>query len=1035
MNPIPTPRPAPALFPNALALAWLLAAATGVGSAPPRVFVERFTDPAGAKRWGVSEGRPAALSWSVDPDRPGWRVEAFGAGHASAPWGVGTEPFELTCDVELDLGEVADWRYPGICVAVTSARPEDMGPRDVAFAWTLHVEGPSASVRQGGLWKSVGDKFVDKDLTKRGELNRGGEGGHFASLSWPNRLFDGTRLTLRIERTPRGAARFTVYNADANEGREPWWQGACPVPRAAAGVPLTHVVVMKVLNANEYRSPPAKVVSYHKLSGWVRNIQGRRGDGPPAPRLDRYTTKDGAPVLRGGAAVDLLGAGLAPGSEVTVGGRSAAVLSAAGDLLTARLPELPEGHWYPVSVRHPGGLVADLPGGVGYGRLLRSAEPGEVLPAGGDEVTVVGAGFGPDTKFFVGGAPAEVVKLTGGTRAVLRAPAGKPGRAKVTATSGAGDFAGEVSLGYAPHPYLLFDASGLAGLRKKFDEPMFADYKAAILANGAASASARLPAPDDPVAWMPPVQDTLWARLLGGDRASGDRLGQLLDRVSGQPGQDGFALLTVAAVAVAYDATFAEMPPARRERVRRYLERAVRTFRAAADARAWDVADNPSNTVPVMNAGGALAALAVRHSLPGADDLARQAGTRVHTLYHLSPDGGCVEGSLYWNFALSYYLMLGHALRHTLGDDQGLLDRPELRKNYRFVEATLAGDGTLFPFNDSQPWLTGASVCADLGSRFDQPLLRWAADRVAALAARGDVHAAEEVRRGDCLPYAFLWRDRVPAKFPGVPTAARLEAMQWGVLRSDGTLTPALCLGVAGRGGRLTHHHQADAGSFVLYAGGEMFLIDPGYYQPKAEAHSLPLIDGKGPTDTPGTRAPVVDFGEKGPVRWLAVDLSKAYAGGRPARRVFALLGDRGAVVLDDIGAGRVTAQYQCGFAAEPAADGRGAAVAGKGGKLLLRLYGPDARLRTEGPKDFGKSWVYKLLADKGLGSWHRLTADYAADPARPLVTVLWPAPAAGKGPAAPEVRHERGGVTVSFPGGPSARFSRGEHGWELVRP
>jgi len=33
---------------------------------------------------------------------------------------------------------------------------------------------------------------------------------------------------------------------------------------------------------------------------------------------------------------------------------------------------------------------------------------------------------------------------------------------------------------------------------------------------------------DDPVAWMPPVQDTLGAWLLGGDGAGGERLGLLL---------------------------------------------------------------------------------------------------------------------------------------------------------------------------------------------------------------------------------------------------------------------------------------------------------------------------------------------------------------------------------------------------------------------------------------------------------------------------------------------------------------------------
>ena len=63
-------------------------------------------------------------------------------------------------------------------------------------------------------------------------------------------------------------------------------------------------------------------------------------------------------------------------------------------------------------------------------------------------------------------------------------------------------------------------------------------------------------------------------------------------------------------------------------------------------------------------------------------------------------------------------------------------------------------------------------------------MLLWLADRMHADFARR-LGVARENTRGDTVPFAFLWRSRRPApkEFPGVPTLARLEVMQWGVLR------------------------------------------------------------------------------------------------------------------------------------------------------------------------------------------------------------------------------------------------------------
>jgi hypothetical protein len=376
----------------------------------------------------------------------------------------------------------------------------------------------------------------------------------------------------------------------------------------------------------------------------------------------------------------------------------------------------------------------------------------------------------------------------------------------------------------------------------------------------------------------------------------------------------------------------------------------------------------------------------------------------------MADDGSCVEGNLYWDYGFTYQLMFGHALKRVTGDDRGLLTAPNLMKTHRFVETQLGGDGRYFPFNDTQPWLTGLAVCADFGSRLDDPLLRWMADRTAHEAAN---ETTPVFTRPQFYALAFRARDRkpAPAAFPGVPTLSFLETLHWGVLRSDGLFTPGFVVGVKGRDGALTHHAQKDLGGFVLQANGESFLIDPGYYQPEAGSHSIPLVGGKGP-DKRG-RALISDAWEHGKLRTMTVDASLAY-GVQRLRRVFVLYGDQFAAVLDDIDCeGPVTAQYQCGFPTELSDDHTAATIAGK---MIVQPNLPGLKLEVEGPIDFGNSWIFKKTGVQ----WYRIRGDYNADPGRPLVTVFSPRPVS--------VKHVGSEIVIE-----DVRFEKTDKGWWRV--
>jgi hypothetical protein len=263
--------------------------------------------------------------------------------------------------------------------------------------------------------------------------------------------------------------------------------------------------------------------------------------------------------------------------------------------------------------------------------------------------------------------------------------------------------------------------------------------------------------------------------------------------------------------------------------------------------------------------------------------------------------------------------------------------------------------------------------------------------------------------------------------------------MQWGAMRSDGTFTPGLVVGVKGSQGPLTHHKQNDLGSYVLHANGEAYLVDPGYYEGKTTDHTLPLIDDQGPNVS---GASITEAWEEGPWRHMTIDSTKGYGmAAARVRRLIVMYGDDSAIVLDDIipadgKPGEVTAQYQTAWKPEiDEQDASVALIAGQNGKLSLRCFGHELALSAQ-DREFRKpGWCWEKISKSGPGDWHTLSATYRADPSRPLVTVLQSAPRDKQLPPPPECRYAKGTVEVEFAPGPTVKFEQKEQGWQFVRP
>ncbi len=1017
-----------------LCLMALLVVATNVIAAD-RVFVERFTSQEPGERWTIeSTLQPPGLRWYEKGERAGFHFKSVAVpqymkshGYAWTEWRVGTRAFEAKWSIHVQRGLQQAWFHPGVVVALTSAPPGKMGKDDIAVAFGMIMGGPIAVVRRGGLYefrkkdgKTVYSQFGDNRLSG---LRLPG-GGRVASAEWPSKRLDAANLTYRLRRNEKNVLKFELIYHGLPAGRgNPYWSGRWTMPEKVAGVPLRYIVVKRMPVKSTHVSYPGFV-----MRGVVHDMQARFLTASPAPVVNKAVPD--RPVVAGGGRMKIAGRGFQKGVRVMVGGKEARSMSRlSAQKLTCVVPQLSSGKRHALSVINPNGLRGTLDRGVPYGRFLEEVRPREALPSGGDLVTVVGAGFEEDTVFEFGTQKAQVVDVPAPTRAKVRVPAGSKGRAKVEAYTGGKQFSGKPLFGYAPHPYLYFTAEEMSGLRKKFRDPMFKHYRTLVMRNAKSLLKKK------PEGGLQAMQ-LAFAHAFSGKEKYRRRAIKSIRKGWTATEYDQFALMQVTGMAIAYDVLFRDLSPTDRAAFADYLDRMIEGYLRVKDA--WFLGGGPnfSNTVPVGNSGGMLGGLALMYSTPAARRAIDVAANKAKRYPEecIAPDGACREGVQYWDFGLDFYLILAHALKNATGDGRGLLDHPHLKNTVKFVEAQLGGNGGMFAFNDNrEPWLGGYAICADIGSRYDQPLLLWIADHC--------VKGGEAVRlRNIWAPFAFLWRDKQksPELFPGVPTLSYLRSIHWGAMRSDTSFRPKLVLGFKGGMGPLTHHKQNDLGSFVVHANGEVYLTDPGYYEGKKTDHTLPLVDGKGP-GVKGSK--VVTAREKGPWRYVVLDSTDGYGDhARQVRRLFLMHDTDWAIVLDDVippqnKPGKITAQYQTAWKPSLTRGGMdtGMRITGQNGALLVQTCGHALDL-TKKDRKFTSGWHWAKIDESGPGDWHTVSGQYRADPARPLITVLWPVKKQDKTPSL-ECKYKKDLISVSPGGQDSVRFVREDGEWKWEGP
>jgi len=595
------------------------------------------------------------------------------------------------------------------------------------------------------------------------------------------------------------------------------------------------------------------------------------------------------------------------------------------------------------------------------------------------------------------------------------------------------------------HPYLYWTEDRLRLVRRKAKAPAFAGYVEELRRRirelpvvPSAEEFGRLDKIEQLVALGGGVNRCLERWLLTGDarcarratefvRAAADiKLGRYSDLHEG-----GCA----GTLAIAYDAFHPLLRGRERAAWVRMLSAFLRIHLNTARERHWN-STTIANANPVCNGGGGLVALALLREHPDAAEglrLSRKL-VRQYADYCYDSDGGCTEGTQYWQYGMENLIQFVWALEQALGTDDGLLRHPSVERCANMIRVALCNDGKLHGVNDTIPLPIAANVAMFLAGRFDDEFALWYADKA-------DEVARDVVARGRGAPYrapaawALLFRpDRpVQTEQPPLPRAILLRDIQYAAIRSGTNYDCALDAGLKGSRPPYTHHNQPDTGSYYIDVRGERLMIDPGYYKQEPADHSLPIVNGAAPEVPVGYVGEIVRCESRGALRVLVCDSTPAYGGA--ARRVcrsLVMVGEEGLVLLDDIAGHRphvpVVAQYQAGGATDDLGGARTAMVRGTRAALKLQLLTrPALALELKPERTFHDThWGYHFAECR----WFPMTGRYEADESDPLVTVFLDA--TNGDPGAARLDGCDGRLTVTMPSGAQVRFAFVEGRWDV---
>ncbi len=265
-------------------------------------------------------------------------------------------------------------------------------------------------------------------------------------------------------------------------------------------------------------------------------------------------------------------------------------------------------------------------------------------------------------------------------------------------------------------------------------------------------------------------------------------------------------------------------------------------------------------------------------------------------------DGGCDEGTGYWNMAGGALLDCLELLDRITEGKMTFYHVPKIRNILRFPLSAEIGNGWFLNFADcdARPLLSGERL-EYAGEKLGDPVLTALGDR-----CRGSLFAQLSDVPHLIRLLRMLFHHPEPVQYSGSPEDVWLPDLQVRVVRRNGW---TLCC----KGGHNAEsHNHNDVGSFMLYADGEPQIVDAGnmtytaktfsvdrytLWNVRSACHNLPLIGGCEQQPGPSFSARQVRCLPDG----LSMSLDKAYgeeAGVLSFRRTVRLQED--ALILTD---------------------------------------------------------------------------------------------------------------------------------------
>ena len=322
-----------------------------------------------------------------------------------------------------------------------------------------------------------------------------------------------------------------------------------------------------------------------------------------------------------------------------------------------------------------------------------------------------------------------------------------------------------------------------------------------------------------------------------------------------------------------YDLLYHDLTEAERARYRDKLSKHARLLADYYKLKPGRTISYSQNHVFIPMAGLGVAAYALYDEVADAPEwakLARAIYDRVLATY--SPDGYYYEGFEYWIFSTPWLVHYLDAHAHATGED--LYDRPGFRLMHKYVAHSTLPDGKyVFDFGDIYE---GSITRAGIGDEYKRAnpdgqfhtnynLLYRLAARFKNSEAQGVAAWMESLNHFNAENYwSLLWYDAALKATPinRQPASHYFPDHEVVFWRSDWTPDATAFAFKCGppEGHHTTKqlkefpdwhlsagHAHPDAGSFIIYAGGQTLTGDSGYAGvPMTAHHNTLLIDGKG---------------------------------------------------------------------------------------------------------------------------------------------------------------------------------------------